>query len=412
MSPGERALVVASEWGWPLRLAYRVGCMVLALVAVLTWSFRGSGYLLLGAIALALLEPFLFRRRAARRAVIRAEPGRLQVGRESIRAADVGGARVALAERTVALLLHRRRTPTIVRFESDAALMAALRALGISMRGRGAMDWDLRVRFVERVDVVLRAALACALIANVVLNFSASASIGLIAADVALALAPLVVIAAVWARVASRTTLTLVSGFAILRSDAELHTFVAGQTLTLRKPDTLVIGGSRSMTIRTSSSRFTTTGISSETIPLLAAFALDELNSAGLADLDSIADFSRREESVAQWLGRIDSIRLDRDGQGVYRGGLSLAAAWAAFIDPDHHSDTRVAAARVLGRDGEMKLRVREMVSTIYDGTVRLRVNAALNPDLAAAARQIEAADEIASDGDAEPARVPRRTVR
>ena len=106
---------------------------------------------------------------------------------------------------------------------------------------------------------------------------------------------------------------------------------------------------------------------------------------------------ARGKDAPAAWLARVDSAAATLDERGGYRGSsLDPIDLWTVLEDPDASVDLRAAAARVLVRVSPETAgkRVGEVLAAVRDDAVANRIRIALEPNISAAAEELENLEE------------------
>lgn len=105
-----------------------------------------------------------------------------------------------------------------------------------------------------------------------------------------------------------------------------------------------------------------------------------------------------RGASARAWLGNLDSLSLAGEAGAAYRGGgVDEEELWSTLGQSDASPDARAAAARLLARDDESRVRVADLVRVVSDDATRARIEATLKPTEEAAA-ELEAMEAEAME--------------
>ena len=269
-------------------------------------------------------------------------------------------------------------------------------------RKDGVLEWDLRVLRAEQLSLATRAVFAALLATGYILNFTAPSSWGHWVIPAVLVVMPVMLATYVWSRSTTRYTLSLAPGAFLLRTPERLETVAHAEAAAIEVSETacrLVRKDGRVVSTILSGSRIVPHGLLPEDARALRMFAAHELASSGHADDAShLAALERRNETTLEWLSRVDGIHLEEAAQAAYRGALSLREVWKALSDPGARGDVRVAAARLLSRDRTQRVRVAEVLPSIREDRLRLRIEAAIDPDVEAASLALDETDDVPSE--------------
>ncbi len=123
--------------------------------------------------------------------------------------------------------------------------------------------------------------------------------------------------------------------------------------------------------------------------------ALERARAHAPSHVDAMAEIERSAgETAKSWLARLEVAAGRLLSPGAYRqGSLDEAALWEVVEDHDRAAALRVAAARVLVRVAPeaSRARIGDVLASVRSPADRALLRVALEPDLDAAAREIEA---------------------
>lgn len=405
---------------WQRTTAYVVGWAFIASGLVALDSFPIADALLAMGASILFGASIFLNRQNAKSARIYLTSGRMVirssrslprvVTTRALRGAVVSRFDTGADERFVLTLAekHSLRSPISIELTTERAAKDIRKALGIRRDGFGEVDWSLTPTLLDQHDGYARIAafVSCLLLVVAPSIFRWSTLGALFGIGMAAIIFSSLVSAARLGRRAPAIILTP-TRFELrhrgiverLRYDEIRSVSDAGTTFTLEPATDRMLSDGGSVACRPA--RWARSGMRADERAIMLAHlrgAIVQANASSPTtddDAFQIDQLQRGQSSVIDWLARIDALAATQSEPGYRGSSITEEDLWRAVESHETAADVRAAAARLLIRISPENShdRVASVLTSIHDDAERAHVRAALDTDLDAAAREIEAID-------------------
>ncbi len=368
-------------------------------------STHTSVVLLLMGVMATLVHGLRPRRRPRKTRVFCNLGGLAVAGVGKIRARDIVGATTARFGDHVSLMLahKKRKSPIILELDSETALLAICKSLGIGHHGFGSVEVPVKATGVDSLRHASYAATLAAIVCAIATRHDsqdgfASLALMMLFAAIVLALAnvvtpqPKIRMTSNGVFLPTREGVAFAPFNAIENIDILPHAIVTSVRTDAKMPVLWQVDVSRSWWRRQGSTQ-------AELEHLVAQIraAVDRAHGKFLPKTEpenALAKLRRAAgEPIRAWLARLDTLTA---GAGSYREmSVEQPELWTLLEDPEAEADTRAAAARVLSRSAgsELKVRVANVLATERNERTRARIAASLDDDALTREEEAEQAE-------------------